>query len=464
MKEIMASKIAIHLDADVYGQDISVERNWLCDSRDVLPGDAFVAIKGSKVDGHAFIEQVIDKGASLIVINKDEVDKLGLAKNTYSNITFIAVSDTVKVLSDMARFVLKEIAPTVVGITGSVGKTTTRELVGSILRSYKKVHSAIRSFNTVIGCSLTILSMPYDTDILLLEFGTNHHGEIREMVGLFPPEIVIITEVVSAHLEGLGSLEGVLKAKIEICESVALKTIIYNSDNEILDSAIKKFADIGVRVLPVGYKSDIFKILKSDLYLSNSIPALRTKYLYCDSCFETNIPFFGNQHSYNLAYAILLAFELKISKNDIINALKNVKPVSGRGVCKELVNSSVVIDESYNANPASMLAAIENLRSIKEINKVDIYAVLGGMRELGEKSLGLHEQLVPKLADFTKVFLLGNEWNLLTLKDNMQRYASIDEIEKEVKSLVKQSNLVLLVKGSNSYGLNRVVKCLVEDN
>ena len=170
MSHFTVSDAALWSGGKYYGPDIQLCRSWKNDSRDIGPGDAFVALKGENTDGHHFVQKAVERGAKLLLVNSDRMEELSLMDAECSGISVIAVKDTEKALAEIAKEYLKLRAPKVVGITGSVGKTTTRELTVSLLQAEKKVHSAIRSFNTVIGCSLTILAMPEDTDILILEF------------------------------------------------------------------------------------------------------------------------------------------------------------------------------------------------------------------------------------------------------------------------------------------------------
>ena len=219
MDHVMASHAAEWAEGTHCGPDVRLCRPWKSDSRDVGPGDAFVALRGEKTDGHLYVHNAMERGAKLLLVDISRVEELMLDEPEFSGVSVIAVQDTATALPVIARDYLKRVSPRLTGITGSVGKTTTRELTVSLLKTEKKVHSAIRSFNTVVGCSLTILAMAEDTEVLVLEFGTNHFGEIREMVSLFPPETAVITEVAPAHLEGFENIEGVLRAKMEICES-----------------------------------------------------------------------------------------------------------------------------------------------------------------------------------------------------------------------------------------------------
>ncbi len=463
MRQVTASEAAGWCEGVLYGPDISITRQWRSDSREATEGDAFVAIKGTKTDGHLYLRSVVERGASLLLIDIDEVDNASLAADNFKNVTVIAVNDVTRALARIAQKYLDSVSPRVVGITGSVGKTTTRELAVSVLRSKYKVHSAIRSFNTVLGCSLTILAMPEDTEVLVLELGTNHFGEISEMVSLFSPETVLITEVAPAHLEGFGSVEGVLNAKVEICSSPRLKDIIFNNDNVLLKEYMLNNLP-GFNKISVG-KSKSSKIIieKSVIDFTEKEAVIKTDINIEEKTHKFSASLFGNQHAYNIAYAAAIGRCCGVSEEEASVALSSLSPIAGRGVCTKLKNDVWIIDESYNANPTSMGAAIDNVLSISH-GDYKMFAVLGGMRELGSTSPEWHQKILDKIKSFEKVVLLGEEWydNKLVLPCCALRYLSFEEMLHDIPKAYDRNSIVL-IKGSNSYGLKKIVAMLTED-
>ncbi|MDR3354967.1 MAG: Mur ligase domain-containing protein, partial [Synergistaceae bacterium] len=226
------------------------------DSRDVLPGDAFIAMPGERTDGHEFIVDAIERGASVIILQSDWYRENAAALDAFGAVK-IPVENSERSAALLAKRWLDAVSPKVVGITGSVGKTTTRELLYGALKDSVRTHSAVKSYNTLIGCTMTILSMPSDTETLILELGANHPGEIEELVRNFPVTHGVVTDVTETHLEGLKSINGVLSAKMEICKSEGLEFLSYNNDNDILSSAMR-FADTPARTVRVGFgKADV---------------------------------------------------------------------------------------------------------------------------------------------------------------------------------------------------------------
>ena len=438
--------------------------NFRIDSRQVTPGDGFIAIRGAREDGHAYIKDAIKAGAACVMLeaeyyekHREELNKLGAS--------FIPVENTVMGAARLAKAWLDEVSPKVIGITGSVGKTTTREFLNNSLKKNFKTHSAIKSYNTIIGVSLTILSMPRDTDILILELGTNHPGEIREMVGNFPITHGIITEVSDAHLAGLGSIDGVLAAKMEIVESEALEYMSYNSDNDLLSAAIagmpegEKLKKNGIRQIGVGYSnsavriSDVRQIVNSmfepDLFVTLSIGE---KKVVCEA------PIFGKQHAKNIGFVYAVSREVGLDDETFAEAAKTFLLPAGRGVIKKCGNDCVLIDETYNASPTSVSHAIKNLLEMEIPRDFKRVAVLGGMKELGAESDRFHEVILNRAALLDEVYLIGGEWSELRRKPDFVRgvWESAEEFAADFE-LCEFNKSAILFKGSRSYELEHLV-------
>ena len=464
MRKVTASEAAQWCGGRLYGPDADISREWRSDSREVSPCGAFVALRGAKTDGHLYIVQTIERGAKLILLEESEMDALGLRDKKYSGVTFIAVSDTTEALARIARGYLQAVAPTVIGITGSVGKTTTRELSVAVLKRRYRVHSAIRSFNTIIGCSLTVLSMPAETEVLVLELGTNHFGEIREMVSYFPPEIAVITEVAPAHLEGFGSVEGVLRAKAEICTSKNLKHVVYNADNKLLREYMSA-RDGDYSLCPVGCSEGAsLRAVSAHIVFGDGGAKLLAEYESEKGNISAEAALFGLQHVYNVGCALALGRHLSVPDGDIQSALAGVRATGGRGVCKKSESGVWVIDEAYNANPSSMNAAVDNVSEVaRDGERYDMYAVLGGMRELGGSSAIWHAKTLERIGGYREVILLGEEWFdvSINIPANAKRFRTFEEVMDRVNES-DMTNGVLLIKGSNSYGLKRLVAVLTE--
>lgn len=447
-------EIAKAIGVDLWGPDIVLPA-FCADSREVRPGSGFVALVGRRRDGHDFIEEAIKKGATAVIARREDAEKLS---GDYPDVTFLGAADTLEALAGMAKFYLNRVSPReVIAITGSVGKTTTKRLLSQVLSAQFKVYASERSYNTLIGCSLAILSMESDIHILVLELGTNAPGEIAKLVEAFPPTLGIITEVAPSHLEGLGSVEGVLQAKLELLTSARLKALSYNFDNVMLRKALK-VTDKPLKSFSVGYEdgSD-WHILSSEVFIGDRGPCLRLLLEHKDRTFALESALWERQYSYALTFALTISSYCGVPVEAAIAAIEEVYPEKGRGRTWIGPHGARIIDESYNANPASLIASIDSVSLLPCEGRR--WAFLGGMKELGKESSFWHGEILKRLRSFGKALLLGKEWKgaLAAEDDQFKFISSIEEGCAMLDASLKPGDL-LLVKGSRAYGLERALK------
>jgi UDP-N-acetylmuramoyl-tripeptide--D-alanyl-D-alanine ligase len=434
-------------------------RAFKADSRDILPGDAFIAMPGEHADGHDFIVDAIERGASVIILRSEWYRENAAALNEFGAVK-IPVENSEKSAALLARHWLDAVSPKVVGITGSVGKTTTRELLYGAVRNSIRAHSAIKSYNTLIGCAMTILSMPSDTETLILELGANHPGEIEELVRSFPVTHGVITDVTETHLDGLESIEGVLSAKMEICKSEELEFLSYNNDNDILSSAMK-LADTPARIARVGFgKADVSISDVRQSISSDGTPLLSLSISCCGENIHCEAEFFGRQHARNIAFAYAAARDLGVPGEAFAKSIRRVRTPSGRGrICR--TDRGLIIDESYNASPSSMSYALKNVLEMELDENLRRIAILGGMRELGAESGRWHEVIMSRASPFDEVYLIGSEWDGLETKQSALRgkWKSVDNFLSDFNPQ-SASEAVVLIKGSRFYGMERLLTVL----
>ena len=438
----------IELFADVPENFASMEfpSHLATDSRDVIPGGAFVALEGEKTDGHKYIPQAIQNGASLIIVRRGKIPE-------NVNIPVIELDNPERDLAEIASKKLKaHNLHDIIAITGSVGKTTTRAALQRVLSPRFKVHAPERSFNTLIGCTATIMGMPLETEILILEFGANKPGEINELTGYFPPSIAVLTAVAPVHLEGFGTVEGVLREKIKIVRSENLVKIIFNNDNEYLSEKFKYV----VKSMGVGEAKDsdfVLAIDNSEYMLPALSFVLSHRPTQEIARFTANI--WGRHNAMPLALAASVGHELGIDLQDSAEALKGFQALTGRGRVIILENGKkFLVDDAYNANPASMSASLGTFGRVKANGKV---AILGEMRELGENEAKFHADLQPLLEGIDHVILVGKIWRE-AFGEN-ENYIFVDtwqEALEAVKNIDEWQGM--LIKGSHSIGLDNVVK------
>ena len=250
----------------VLGHDASMPTRIVSDSRDVLPGNAFIALSGTQQDGHAFLEDAVKRGASILIGSNEN-----MLKEYANEKTCVIIKYTENNIIKAAQKYIEIINPKIISVTGSVGKTTTRECIYNVLTSKFKVHRPFRSYNTNIGCALTILSMPVDTNMLVLEMGANHENEIASMVSVFPPDVAVITEAAAAHLEGFKSIDAVISAKCEIYNNIKTKVLFYNSDRIELHSKIANESKI-VEKYGVGIENSFYRIFSPEFIIYKNKP------------------------------------------------------------------------------------------------------------------------------------------------------------------------------------------------
>ncbi len=433
---------------------------FFVDSREVTEHSAFVALTGCRVDGHAFLERAVEAGAVFCLVNASHREQAETLSKRFGRVAFLCVDDTERALVQLAKTYLDALGARIVGVTGSAGKTTTRELIAQGIASLGGVHSAVKSHNTLIGSCLTVLSAPPGTRILVMEYGANRPREIAENVAHFPPTWGGLTSVLPAHLEGFSSLRGVLAAKLELLGSPRLDWFAYNADIPILSENIAPYA-AKTKNVSVGERGADIRIVASRLEMNGETPLLSVTIEECPGCAETfSVRLFGFQHATNVALAYAVAKELGVAAGAFAKNIETISPLAGRGRFFRTRSGAWIVDEAYNANPASMRCSLINVLNFSPQGRPPArrIAVLGGMRELGERTRFFHEELRPLIQEFEEVYFVGEEWG-----EGVSWARSAAELLPELLRTIGEGDLVL-VKGSQYYALDvHVVEKLKED-
>ncbi len=429
--------------------DIEFPSHLATDSREVSQGSAFIALEGEKTDGHKYIPQAIENGAGLLIVRR------GKAPDSI-NIPVIELDDPERDLAGIASRKLKaHNLHDIIGITGSVGKTTTRAALQAVLSPRFNVHAPERSLNTLIGCTATIMGMQKETEILILEFGANKPGEIKELKEYFPPSIAVLTAVAPVHLEGFKSVKGVLREKIEITHTSLIRKIIFNNDNEYLSKAFSYV----VKSMGVGESKDSDFVISHDIS-GYSLPALSfvLAHRQTQEIARITVNIWGKHNAMPLSLAAAVGHELGISLQESADGLKDFQALTGRGRVIMLDGGKFLVDDAYNANPVSMRASLETFAGINSPGKI---AVLGEMRELGENAAKYHADLKPLIDSIDYVVLVGNVWRE-AFGDEKYIFASDwqEALQYTEKIMKAEDWSGILVKGSNSIGLSNIVRAL----
>jgi UDP-N-acetylmuramoyl-tripeptide--D-alanyl-D-alanine ligase len=412
------------------------------DSRSVTRGQLFFALWGQNFNGNKFAREALDKGASYAVIDDPvyETDKT------------ILVDDCLMELQALAASHRKTLNTLVLAITGTNGKTTTKELIAAVMSKKMKVHFTKGNLNNEIGLPLTILSAPEGTEMMILEMGTNHLGEIRTLCNIARPDYGIITNIGTAHLEGFGSFEGVLKAKSELYEFLRKVNgiAIYDDKNPYLTEKIFKLIN---RAIPYSDPTGVGLIvepLPSELNL-----AVRVKYKHKTYNIQTGL--FGAYNLENIKASIATGLFLDVDMDDICDAISKYQPGNNRSQIKTTPNNTIVCD-SYNANPTSMMLAVRSFCELKASKKVFI---LGDMLELGDKSLEEHVNILKELKSMKpdKVFLVGTIFQTASDGFGFKSFSDVQKLRDHLKSEPVKGCFVL-VKGSRGMTLEKIYDLL----
>lgn len=453
------SEAAEAIGARWSGNDTVFSPQIRIDSREISHGDIFWALPGERTDGHAHIENAIERGAKALVINPQLAGE-ALQTVLQQGIPAILVKDTLEALRDLSIIRRGMLDPVVIiGITGTVGKTTTREMIRSVVSYLDGVHCARRSFNTWIGCALTVLESPLDTRILILEMGTNRPGEIKEMAKMFRPNYGIITEIGAGHLEGLNDEKGVLDEKMELANCDSLKFLSYNFDNVPLRNAVEDLTD-DIERISVGRSDSLYCIEESKFNFNSKGPSLSLTIRTPCGKRSLESRLFGEQNAYAAAFAMAAGDFLDVPEAYQRQALESFEALQGRGGVRTSPGGIHLIDETYNANPLSMKQAILTLAAIVTDSKR--FAVLGGMGELGDHSSKFHMDMSEYFNALEGVFLLGKTWNEAfggEVPSECRIFNDIEELNKALKESVSPGDIVLF-KGSRIYGMERSLKYL----
>ena len=424
------------------------------DSRLVKFGDVYVGIKGEVFDGNKFYLDAILNGASVCILDSISEDA------EYRDATVVLVDDTVKCLQELASYKRDLYDIPVVAITGSVGKTSTKDIIASVVEQKYKTCKTIGNYNNHIGVPLTILSLK-DHEALIVEMGMNHLGEISILSKIAKPTISVVTNVGTAHIGNLGSRENILKAKLEILDGMIDNKLIINYDNDMLFSAFDELKD-SYEISTVSIKNDaIYKAIniKEDIFSSEfDIENI-------SSDIRVNVG--GEAFIYNAMVAYAVGNVLCISDEDIKSGINKFKLSSGR-LERKINNGITIIDDTYNANFDSMKASIELLGKVKDKRKI---LILGDMLELGEYSDEFHLKMGEVVFNnkIDKLITIGDasiniEKKAIELgmsSENCYHFNKENECYELVLDLLKEDDIVL-VKGSHGIHLDKVVNKIME--
>lgn len=409
------------------------------DTRKIEPNSLFIALKGENFDANTFAEEALKKGALFVIIDD---------KKFFTNEDkMLLVKDSLKTLQELANYHRNQLGLPIVALTGSNGKTTTKELINSVLSMKYNTKATIGNLNNHIGVPLTLLSFNENTDIGIVEMGANHQKEIEMLCEIAQPDYGYITNFGKAHLDGFEGFEGVIKGKSELYSYLRKndKTAFINNDDAL---QVEKGSNIKSYTFGLKNKADI--IIKS----VEANPMVKIGF----NEVHINSHLIGIYNANNINAAITIGKYFNVSDSEIKKAIENYEPTNNRSQLIEKKSNKIILD-AYNANPSSMQAAITNFLQLNSDNKI---AILGDMFELGNESLDEHKKIVEILykEPSVKTYFIGKDfYNNKIDSNHVSFFETFSNFAENFKS-IEIENKTILIKGSRGMALEKTLDLL----
>lgn len=425
------------------------------DSRNCPEGSIFLALKGASFNGNLFAVQALEKGCAYAIVDEESEElrvngeKIATAHN-YN--PFIKVDDCLQTFKDLAREHRRQFEIPVIGITGTNGKTTTKELIRAVLTESYEVMATEGNFNNDVGVPKTLFRLNDDYDIAVVEMGASHPGDIKTLVETAEPTCGLITNVGRAHLQGFGSFEGVCKTKGELYDFMVAHDcpIFVNRDNEHLMEMLKARNSGTTDIYYYGQSDNKDILIRGEVV--SCAPFLKFRWReqdhdagYVSEWMEVETNLIGAYNLDNMLAAITIGYVNNVPFDSINHALANYVPTNNRSQLTKTERNSLIVD-AYNANPSSMKAAIDNFRLVEAPHKM---AILGMMGELGDVSAEEHRKVVQMLEEskFDEVWLVGEEF--VKTPSPFRTFANVEEVKQQLAAQ-QPEGMTILIKGSNS--------------
>lgn len=411
------------------------------DSRNCPAGSLFIALKGASFDGNRFASQALEQGCRYAVVDEPEY------AGTDSRI--LLVDDCLETLQQLAGYHRRKLGTRIIGITGTNGKTTTKELVATVLQQKYNLLYTQGNLNNHIGVPLTLLRLTPEHEMAVVEMGASHPGEIKTLVNIADPDYGIITNVGKAHLEGFGSFEGVIRTKGELYDYLRGKqgsAIFLHNENPYLNGIAQ-----GLTCVRYGQTPGLFV----SGCLTGCSPFLAFEWATGDKTYTVQTHLIGSYNLDNALAAAAIGTYFGVSADQVCQALAGYVPHNNRSQLVDTGHNRLIVD-AYNANPTSMMAALQNFRQLETPHKM---VILGDMKELGPGSVEEHRKIVGFLDEcgFDRVMLVGSEF--ATATSGYEHFTDVDAVIASLKSHQPEGYFIL-VKGSNSMKLSRLPEFL----
>ena len=412
------------------------------DTRNIKPNSLFFALKGENFNGNKFAEEALKKGAEVAIVDEELYAK--------DQDNYILVEDCLDALQQLATFHRRFLGIPIISITGSNGKTTTKELIAAVLKKKYKTIATQGNLNNHIGVPLTLLRMDETTEVGVVEMGANHQGEIEFLSEIALPDYGYITNFGKAHLEGFGGIEGVIKGKSELFTHLKnhKKLLFLNLDDEI-----QRRQDNYSHIFTFGSTE---KTAVTIDYINSPNTTEYASFTYNKEVFQTQLT--GQYNAYNAAAALTIGLYFKVPFNAIKEAIKEYTPSNNRSQIQKTTNNTLVLD-AYNANPTSMSSSIINFSNLNTpLSKV---VIIGDMLELGKYSKEEHQNIVDLCSNkgFQNVYLVGHHFKETVTPEGFQKFSKAEDL-KDFLTTTPISNSYILIKGSRGIALEKITDVL----
>jgi UDP-N-acetylmuramoyl-tripeptide--D-alanyl-D-alanine ligase len=450
MRHITLNEILEAVDGKIYYKGGNESYNDICiDTRKIQPGNIYVAIKGEVYNGNEFVEEASQKGAAICV-----VDEIAFDSNGILDTTIILVKDTKKALRDLAKYYRSKLDIKVIGVTGSTGKTTTKDLIAAALSNKYRVFKTKGNFNNEIGLPLMIFSLDDSYDVAVLEMGMSNFNEIHRLADIARPDLAVITNIGISHIENLGSRENILKAKLEIADFFTVKnTLIVNGEDDLLSTLDNQ----SYKVMKVGFNKDFDYHSENISLFEDSIEYNVVEGGKCfDNKLQIKIP--GKHNVLNSLLAVACGRSLTLELDAIAEGFNNLEATSMR---LDIIKSKdyTIINDCYNASPDSMKAALEVQANMKAVRRI---AVLGTMRELGMEAFNAHKEvaeyakakgvdLLISIGEYEEAYRIGFKCD-----SSFVHFGNTQAASDYIKSILFQGDLILF-KASRAMKFETIV-------
>ncbi len=425
--------------------ELFYETSGICtDTRNIQKDSLFICLKGANFNGNEFAEKAIQAGAKYVIADE---------KIFQNNERIFLVENTLEYLQKLANFHRKKINIPIIGITGSNGKTTSKELIAAVLSKKYNVHYTLGNLNNHIGVPLTLLQLDQTHEIAVIEMGANKFHDIQELCEIAEPTHGIITNIGMAHLEGFINFEGVLKTKLELYDSISLHKgcIFVNNDDPVLTQNLPKNVEV------VSYASENHATITGKLISLSPFVEMNWK----KENFESNsiqTQMIGKYNFYNFLAAVCIGNHFGVEETKISAAIAEYSPSNNRSQVQKTAKNTLILD-AYNANPTSMKSALESFAIVENSDKI---VILGDMFELGNESVNEHQKIIDLISNLNlEAICIGHNFNSIIMRNEykIKGFETKESASTYIQNLHFENKLILL-KGSRGIGLESIVPFL----